>query len=132
MEETELKTCISTGTKNSINQESEKNEQRIEERMETNLTMRCIPNGNSSKQRHGITPTQQGVKKNHKGTKNKNDKEDIITAQKTRILNLENEIKHMKTVLDTIVQRGENKINEQPSVHGTTEKNEQSNTQHAF
>ncbi|VDI78571.1 Hypothetical predicted protein [Mytilus galloprovincialis] len=94
--------------------------------------MPCIPNGNPSKQVHGITPTQQGVKKNHKGTKNKNDKEEIITAQKTRILNLENEIKHMKTVLDTIVQRGENKINEQPSVQGTTETNEQSNTQHAF
>ncbi|CAC5361740.1 unnamed protein product [Mytilus coruscus] len=128
MEETELKTCISTGTKNSINQESEKINQRIDERMET---MPCIPNGNPSKQRHGINPTQQGVKKNHKGAKNKNDMEEIITAQKTRILNLENEIKHMKTVLDTIVQRGENKTNEQPSDH-TSETNEQSNTQHAF
>ncbi|CAC5386912.1 unnamed protein product [Mytilus coruscus] len=128
MEETELKTCISTGTKNSINQESEKINQRIEERMGT---MPCIPNGNSSKQGYGITPTQQGVKKNHKGAKNKNDKEEIITAQKTRILNLENEIKHMKTVLDTIVQRGENKANEQPSDH-TSETKEQSNTQYAF
>ncbi|VDI34901.1 Hypothetical predicted protein [Mytilus galloprovincialis] len=53
------------------------------------------------------------VKKNQKGTKSKNDKEETIIAKKTRILNLENEIKHMKSVLDTVTRREESQQNAQ-------------------
>jgi hypothetical protein len=40
-------------------------------------------------------------KKSSKCVKTKSDKEDIIVNQKTRILNLENEIKQLKKVVDT-------------------------------
>ena len=41
-------------------------------------------------------------KKSSKCVKTKSDKEDIIVNQKTRISNLENEIKQLKNVVDTM------------------------------
>ena len=47
-------------------------------------------------------------KKSSKCVKTKSDKEDIIVNQKTRILNLENEIKQLKKVVDTYTRTGPN------------------------
>jgi hypothetical protein len=47
-------------------------------------------------------------KKSSKCVKTKSDKEDIIVNQKTRISNLENEIKQLKKVIDTYTRTGPN------------------------
>ncbi|CAC5413746.1 unnamed protein product [Mytilus coruscus] len=59
----------------------------------------------NDKKNGGKTPVQAGEKR--KCTKSNpaiktSEKDEIIVTQKTRILNLENEIKHMKTVIDAI------------------------------
>jgi hypothetical protein len=66
----------------------------LEARTESNSTFgKILQNGT-------IREIQAESRKSSRTVKSKVEKDEIITSQKTRILNLENEIKHMKTVLD--------------------------------
>ncbi|CAG2218962.1 unnamed protein product [Mytilus edulis] len=106
MEETDLK-LIFTPNINERSEGSAKSKQRPVSGNETGPTITITENVKEKKTNESL------VKKNQKGTKNKNDKEETIIAQKTRILNLENEIKHMKSVLDTVTRREETQQNAQ-------------------
>jgi len=57
---------------------------------------------------HNQVDASKSNKKSSKCVKTKSDKEDIIVNQKTRILNLENEIKQLKKVVDTYTRTGPN------------------------
>ncbi|CAC5397106.1 unnamed protein product [Mytilus coruscus] len=104
MEETDLK-LIFTPAINERTEGTVKSKQRPVIGNETGATTNIAENMKEKR------TTESLVKKNQKGTKSKNDKEETITAQKTRILNLENEITHMKSVLGTFTKRQETQQN---------------------
>lgn len=58
------------------------------------------------------------TKKSSKCVNTKSDKEDIIVNQKTRILNLENEIKQLKKVVDTYTRTGPNAVTTRENTDG--------------
>ncbi|XP_071171045.1 uncharacterized protein [Mytilus edulis] len=69
--------------------------------------------------------------KSSTGTK-RSDKDEIIVSQKTRILNLENEIKHMRTVIETIKTQNDQPNQNQTRTDNTTriDNNQQEWTAH--
>ncbi|CAC5371771.1 unnamed protein product [Mytilus coruscus] len=106
MEETDLK-LIFLPVINERTEGTAKSKQRSVISNETGPTTNMAENGKEKRINENL------VKKSQKSTKSKNDKEETITAKKTRILNLENEIKHMKSVLDTFTRREETQQNVQ-------------------
>lgn len=93
-EETSLKIPLSSKCNTAGYNDARSDNNTLEERTESNSTFcKILQNGTNRK-------IQAESRKSSRTVKSKVEKDEIITSQKTRILNLENEIKHMKTVLD--------------------------------
>ena len=95
-EETPLKIPLTSKCNTAGYNDARSDNNTLEARTESNSTFgKILQNGTNRE-------IQAESRKSSRTVKSKVDKDEIITSQKTRILNLEIDIKHMKTVIDSI------------------------------
>jgi hypothetical protein len=93
-EETSLKIPLASKCNTAGYNDAISDNNTLEARTESNSTFGKILQNGANRE------IQAESRKSSRTVKSKVEKDEIITSQKTRILNLENDIKHMKTVLD--------------------------------